>query len=250
MKTVGLLVLWFLSWDLGAVPLAASTTDPSVSATIKQTLTRAFPALVIDSIEKSPVSDLYQITFGSRIAYATPDGRYVLMGDALDLQASPETRNITESLRAKIRVILLRGIPETQMIVYRPKIVKSVVIIYTDSECGYCQDLHREINKLTNLGIEVRYLAFPRQGMGSPGYTNWVSVWCASDRVGELTQAMQGKAIAARTCEHPIDKHMALIGQLGLTGTPTIIFEDGMMAPGYLPAETLASEAIKHSVKD
>ncbi len=133
------------------------------------------------------------------------------------------------------------------MIIYKPKEeTKAVITIFTDLDCSYCRKLHAEIPKLVDMGIEVRYLAFPRQGVGSPAYDTLVAIWCARDRSEAMTQAMHGQSPGIMTCANPVENHMRLGQKAGIAGTPTIIFADGTMSPGYSSASRLARDAIKH----
>lgn len=133
------------------------------------------------------------------------------------------------------------------MIAYAPKAPKAVVTVFTDLDCGYCRKLHAEIPRLLELGIELRYLAYPRHGVGSASYRKMESVWCSKNRQSAMSKAMHGEAIPNTHCAHSLAAQFALAQQLGISGTPTLIFEDGTVWGGYLSAEKLAKEAIKHS---
>jgi len=72
------------------------------------------------------------------------------------------------------------------------------------------------------------------------------TIWCAANRKEMMERAMGGEAIPIKTCNHTIDDYKALGRSLGVLGTPTVIFADGTLLGGYLPAEQLAQEAINH----
>lgn len=158
----------------------------------------------------------------------------------------------SESEKAAARVVALSKINIGDVIAYPAKnlkVPKAVVTIFTDMDCTYCRKLHHEIPKVTELGIEVRYVAYPRHGKGSDTYNKMVTVWCSvnpNERKKMMEQAMEGEALAPKTCEHRVDDHRLLGRQLGLSGTPTLVFADGTVWSGYVPAERLAREAIKH----
>ncbi len=246
MKKAGIIVLLFWWFTQCAAAEQATVTEPDK---IKNQVQTAFPELVVDKVEKSPVSGLYQLTAGPVVLYASNDGRYLLAGDVLDLEQRLEDRNVTEAVRRQLRMSLLKHIQPKEMIVYHPKESKGTVTVFTDTECGYCRKLHAEISKLVELGIEVRYLAFPREGAGSPTYNKMVSVWCAKDPAKAMTSVMQGEAIETLTCNNTIENQFALGRKFGVSGTPTLVFADGTLWGGYLSAEKLANEAVKHSGK-
>ena len=90
-------------------------------------------------------------------------------------------------------------------------------------------------------GIEVRYLAYPRGGAEADSYDKMLSVWCSDDRKKSLTQAKNGQNLPAGDCDSPVLAHHALGNELGISGTPALIFPDGTVIPGYMDADRLAT---------
>lgn len=68
-----------------------------------------------------------------------------------------------------------------------------------------------------------------------------VSAWCADDPQAALTKAKLGEEIPPRNCDNPVARHFILGNELGVTGTPAVILEDGRLIPGYLSAKDLAA---------
>ncbi len=65
------------------------------------------------------------------------------------------------------------------------------------------------------------------------------SIWCEKS-MEMLEDAFAKKPVPDPTCETDvIDKNIALAGQLGITGTPAIIFSDGRMVSGFINAEKI-----------
>ncbi|MGB5063003.1 MAG: DsbC family protein, partial [Candidatus Competibacter sp.] len=89
-------------------------------------------------------------------------------------------------------------------------------------------------------GIKMRYLMFPREGVGSDSFDKAVSVWCSDDRREAITQAKRGENIERKTCDNPVQAQYELGQKLGVRGTPSMILEDGEMIPGYVPPTQLA----------
>ena len=85
----------------------------------------------------------------------------------------------------------------------------------------------------------MRYLFFPRAGVGSESYNKSVSVWCAEDRNAAMDLAKAGDEPEAKQCDNPVQAQKALGEQLGVRGTPTIFLEDGTILPGYVEAAQL-----------
>jgi thiol:disulfide interchange protein DsbC len=99
--------------------------------------------------------------------------------------------------------------------------------------------MHQEIEQYTSQGIEIQYLMFPRAGTGSDAFRKAVAVWCDKDQQKALTIAKNGEDPGNATCANPIEAQFQLGQKVGVSGTPTLIFEDGSIQPGYLTAEQL-----------
>lgn len=216
---------------------------------VKHGVQSAFPEITVDSVESSPIQGLYKLSAGPLVLYASHDGHYLIAGDVFDLaQTDKDKRNLTEALRREARVEMLKAIKSNDMVVFTPKEVKAVVTVFTDPDCGYCRKLHSEVPQLLENGVEVRYLAFPREGNGSAAYNKMTSIWCSKDRQQAMSMVMEGKEIESVTCSVNLDEQFMLGQKLGVNGTPTLFFPDGSVVGGYLPAEKLVKEAIKHNV--
>ncbi|MCY1242011.1 Thiol:disulfide interchange protein DsbC [compost metagenome] len=116
--------------------------------------------------------------------------------------------------------------------------------MFTDTTCPYCQKLHAEVPELNKRGIEVRYLAFPRQGPGSSGDQQLQSIWCAKDRQAAINDMFHEKEVKSAKCDNPVDKQFELGQMVGVQGTPAIILANGQMLPGYQSAGQIAKLAL------
>ena len=227
----------WLALPLGIVLATAFADDKVLS---KGDLAGKLNGVEAKDITDSPIKGLYQITLGSTIAYITNDGRYLFKGDIYDADTSA---NITEETRSQARVAMLAGVDPKSMIVFKPKDgkVKHVVTIFTDVDCGYCRQFHREIDKVLALGIEVHYLFFPRTGPNTESWEKAERVWCAPDRNAALTKAKLGGDLPKPNCgSTPVEDHWSLGRKIGVRGTPSMFSESGELIGGYLPPATLA----------
>ena len=119
------------------------------------------------------------------------------------------------------------------MLIYEPEgPSERSITVFTDISCGYCRRLHEDIDALLDEGVRVRYLLFPRAGLGSQGHKDLESVWCAEDPQAAMTAAKAGARITPATCENPIESHIALAEQVGLRGTPLIYLDTGRARAG------------------
>ncbi len=218
---------------LASMGFAANAADHE---DIRKGLAKLIPNAEPDAIEQSVLPGFYEVTYGLDVYYVSKDARYFINGAIMDLV---EEKNITEDKKTKARLELISSLDEKDMIIFSPEKPKHKLTVFTDIDCGYCRKLHREMDKLNELGIAVRYMMFPRAGKNSKSYEKAVSAWCSDDQQKALTEAKAGNEIEKKTCDNPVDKHMELVRKLGISGTPTIILEDGSVIPGYVPAERL-----------
>ena len=223
----------------GLVVLATAGTLSVVHAEEPSAIVAKVPGAKPENIRPSPVPGLYEVALGAYVVYVSGDGRYLFDGDLYDVESR---RNVTEARRTAARATALAGADEAEMIVFKPAKVKHTISVFTDIDCGYCRKLHGEIAQLNELGIEVRYLAYPRSGPGTDSWAKAEAVWCSSDRRDAITRAKQGQDVARPVdCKNArIDAQYALGEEMGVRGTPAIITDSGDYLGGYLPPARLA----------
>ena len=153
-----------LSFFSGAVLfLSATGIAQEGSQVTKEELATKLSGVAASDIYDSVVPGMYEVAVGSNVAYVTVDGRYLLQGDLFDLSNSV---NLTEDRRAQARISVLESVDSDSMIIFSPDSgdIKHTITMFTDIDCGYCRQFHRDIDKVNALGIEVRYLFYPRTG--------------------------------------------------------------------------------------
>ena len=205
-------------------------------AAVAKALSKIIPGLTQQDIAPTPVTGLYQVNAGARVFYVSADGRYIIQGEMVDLL---NRENLTANALTNARKATLAKIDEKSMIIFPAKKAKHTITVFSDIDCGYCRKMHASLSDYTDAGITVRYLFFPRSGANTESYFKAVSVWCAADRNQALTDAKLSNKVENKICEHPVDRHMQLAQQFGVTGTPAIIADDGTMVPGFVPAKQL-----------
>jgi len=224
----------------GVTAFAGDKDADSVKAVIEKTLLSVRPEFAIEHIEKSEVAGIYEVYFvKGGMVYTTADGSHLFekmyrlnegkMVDALDEKQRP------------MRVKALAAIPKEQMIIFSPEgAAKAYVNVFTDVDCGYCQKLHSHIAEINKLGIEVRYLAFPRAGPNSISAKKLANAWCADDRKDALTKLKLRQNVPDKTCDNPVAAQYALGEKLGVNGTPAVYSQDGTLIGGYLDPDQMA----------
>lgn len=239
MWALGLVLTGLSSWSLAA---------SSPEAEIQAQLQKIDPRLKAVSVEAAPMAGMYEVELNSgELLYSDAKGEYFLFGKLFQLSPQEGFVNITERKLKGQRLKQLAAVAEQDMVIFPATGErKATVTVFTDVDCGYCRKLHAEVPELNRMGIQVNYLAFPRAGVGSNAYQQMESIWCAAPgkRNEMMSLAKKGGRVEPAQCQSPILQQMQIGNAVGVTGTPALVFEDGTLLPGYLPAKRLA-EAMK-----
>lgn len=226
-----------LSFTMLAIVLSgAAHADESA---IRQALARQ--GIKNADISASPIAGVSTVLINSGVIYMTDDGQYIIEGPMYDVSGKRAVNISNTVLLNKLDVL------EPEMIIYKAPEERYVVTVFTDITCGYCRKLHEEIGDYNALGITVRYLAFPRQGIASQTARQLRSIWCAADRNKAFNDAIAGGDIPQASCNIDISKHYNFGVQLGINGTPAMILSDGMVLPGYRPPKELKALLDAHA---
>ncbi|OOF51756.1 bifunctional protein-disulfide isomerase/oxidoreductase DsbC [Rodentibacter genomosp. 1] len=203
-------------------------------AAIKSQL-KALGAKSID-IKDSPVSGVKTAVTDEGIIYVTEDGKYAFQGKLYEL-----TNKGPMDVSGKLLMDKLNSYKH-EMIVYPAKNEKHVVTVFMDITCHYCHLLHQQIKAYNDLGITIRYLAFPRAGMNTATAKQMEAIWTAKDPVFALNEAEKGHLPKEVKTPNIVKKHYELGIQFGVSGTPSIVASTGEVIGGYLkPSDLLAA---------
>ena len=223
---------------LWSVTAASAADDPKLAA-VQEKVTEMFDAIEPKNVSKSPVDGWYTVQKGSIVAYISEDGRYLLQGDLIDLDLQI---NLSEVSRNDVRRELVASLRDEQAILFSPSDVKHSVTVFTDIDCSFCRKLHAQIDGYLERGIEVRYVLYPRNGPASRAWSTSEDVWCSRDRGEALTKAKLDHQFQTSKCDASMVSTHYMLGQdIGLSGTPAIVLEDGTLIGGYLQPAALAS---------
>lgn len=198
--------------------------------------------LEIVNIKPTPLDTIYEVELNTgELLYSDASGQYLFAGDLY--RTTPDgLLNLSIATRQEANLRKISAIPDEEAIIYEPEgEAKATLTIFTDVDCTYCRQLHGEREQLLDFGIRLRYLAYPRGGENATSYDKMISVWCSEDRHRSLTQAKNGQNLPIRDCESPVMAHYDLGNQLGIQGTPALVFPDGRLIPGYMDAPSLAA---------
>ncbi|MFZ7136446.1 bifunctional protein-disulfide isomerase/oxidoreductase DsbC [Avibacterium avium] len=184
-------------------------------------------------IKSSPIKGIKTVVSNQGILYVSEDGKYVLQGQLYEL-----TDKGAVDLTGKFLLDKLNSY-KNEMIVYPAKNEKYVVTVFMDITCHYCHLLHQQLSQYNDLGITVRYLAFPRGGLNNNTAKQMEAIWQAKDPAQALNEAEKGNLPKTLKNADIVKKHYELGLQFGVRGTPSIVTPKGELIGGYLPPKEL-----------
>ncbi|MDC9596652.1 bifunctional protein-disulfide isomerase/oxidoreductase DsbC [Xenorhabdus anantnagensis] len=198
--------------------------------------------ITAESITPSQFPGVSAILTDHGVVYMSNDGKHMLMGRLYDVSGKAP-----KDIGNPILVKKLESF-KNQMIIYKAPKEKYVVTVFTDITCGYCQKLHGDMQKYNDLGITIRYLAFPRHGEHHQSAKDMQSIWCSATPKKSLDAVFKGEKVSPiKECKIDIMKQYQLGRQFGVQGTPAIILKDGYVQPGYSEPKDLLDTLKKHS---
>ncbi|QOR16677.1 bifunctional protein-disulfide isomerase/oxidoreductase DsbC [Haemophilus parainfluenzae] len=224
---------------LTALLITASATAMASDAEIKSKL-QALGAKNIE-VKDSPVKGLKTAVTDQGILYVSENGQYVLQGKMYELTNKGPVDVAGKFLADKVNAL------KNEMIIYPAKNEKYVVTVFMDITCHYCHILHQQVKEYNDLGITVRYLAFPRAGMNETA-RQMEAIWTSKDPVFALNEAEKGNLPKELKAPNIVKRHYDLGVQLGVQGTPSIVTSTGELIGGYLKPKDLLA-ALKESAQ-
>ncbi len=226
MQKILLSLLFFCA--AGAVHAATDT------AALKQTLQQQYQQAIgpIDQVNPTPVAGLYEVVTGDHIYYSDESGRYLIDGKLFDMQLRS---NLTDARARQLFAIDIKKLPLELALKKVKGNGKRTLITFEDPNCGYCKKMAQELEKIDNL---THYLFLFPIFEGSGELVRDIS--CSKQPFKAWDAWMlNGVRPPKVNCATKTDQVLALGRKLKVNGTPALIFGNGQMNPGYLPADQL-----------
>jgi len=200
---------------------------------IRQSLQSKFPEIgKLEHIVITPYSGLYEIVVDGQLLYTDAKGLYLFDGNVIEAKSR---RNMSEERRQVLFAIDFDKLPLELAVKKVKGNGKRRLAQFTDPNCSFCRRLEKEFTKVSDVTIySFLYPIFP----GSEEIVR--NVLCSKDPVKAWDDLMlNGIAPDSATCQTNTGKVVALGQKMRITGTPNLIFGNGVQVPGYLPAEEL-----------
>jgi len=225
----------FTSLALAAALLFAGTAQANESL-IRKALTQQFPGASIASVQKTPYSGLFEVYLDGQLIYVDAKAQYVFAGEVIDLKSRS---NLTQARLNQLQAVKWDTLPLGDAL----KTVKGKgerkLVVFSDVDCPYCRKFEAELAKVDN--ITVYTFLYPIEGLHPKAVQTSKQIWCAPDRNKAWDEYIANGSEPKNDgkCANPVDSTIALGGKLKVSGTPTLIFANGVRVPGMVPAAQL-----------
>jgi len=214
-----------------ATGLASNTSAQGHEATIRKNLSERIPQIPrIEEITRSPMAGLYEIRLSTNeIYYSDAEGNFLIQGSLIDTKSK---RNLTEEREAKLSAIDYGALPFKDAITIVRGNGKRKLAVFEDPNCGYCKRFERDLAKVDNITIYL--FLYPILGDDSVAKSR--NVWCSKDPAGAWTQVMtKEQPLPNSNCNTAaVDRNVEFGRKFKITGTPTLISQDGSRVPGAI----------------
>ena len=220
----------------GATAASGAMAAPAADAAIRKNLQERLPQLPpIEEIRATAMPGLYEVRVGpAGIFYTDAQGDFLIQGAMMDTKTR---RNLTEERINALNAIDFCTLPLKDAIVFKSGNGRRKLAVFEDPNCSYCHRLETELAKVKNLTVYM--FLYPILGPDSTAKSQ--NIWCAADRTKAWQDWMlRQKTPAAAQCDTAAVQRILEFGRgHRITGTPTIVFEDGRRVSGAMDAAAL-----------
>ena len=212
------------------------------AAAIKKLLEQRFDGVSIGNISKTPYFGLYEVQFDDQLVYTDAKVTYILVGSIYDAATK---KNLTEAKQREYSRVSFDSLPLDLAF----KRVKGngarKLAIFSDPDCPYCARLEQELKGIDNVTIYT--FLYPIDQLHPDAARKSKLIWCALDPVQAWNQFFDSRVLPKNNgdCENPVAATRELGQKMRVTATPTLVFADGTVIPGALPAPQIESEIVQ-----
>ncbi|EEH68828.1 protein-disulfide isomerase [Acinetobacter haemolyticus] len=200
--------------------------------TLKSNLNKNYPDIQVTNIQATEMTGLYSANLDNQIIYLDENAEHMFIGSMVRLK---DQKNLTKDLVLKQNSIDWQKLPLQDAIKTVKGNGKRQLAIFSDPNCPYCKQLEAELDKLNDVTIYTFIYALKPQSIAVSK-----QVWCDANPSYAWKNLLQKNVQPkAKTCANPIDRNLALGRKLGVNGTPTLIFSNGLKMVGGRSAEDI-----------
>jgi thiol:disulfide interchange protein DsbC len=203
---------------------------------ISKKLSTLYPATQFNEIRLSQFEGMYEVVMGKNIGYTDTEGRYFLFGHVFDMQTR---QDLTQQRIDELNKVNFADLPLKDAIKEVRGKGQRKLAVFSDPDCPFCKKLEQELPYLDNVTIYT--FPMPLEGLHPSATQTAKSIWCSSKRQSAWRDyLLSNKQPTGKTdCSNPIERNVLLGQKLGISGTPTLIAEDGRVMPGAASADQI-----------
>ncbi|ENU29455.1 hypothetical protein F991_02686 [Acinetobacter sp. CIP-A165] len=200
--------------------------------TLKSNLNKNYPNIQVTNIQSTEMAGLYSASLDNQIIYLDDNAEHMFIGSMVRLK---DQKNLTKDLVLKQNSIDWKQLPLQDAIKTVKGNGKRQLAIFSDPNCPYCKQLEAELDKLNDVTIYTFIYALKPQSIAVSK-----QVWCEANPSYAWKNLLQKNVQPkAKICANPIDRNLELGRKLGVSGTPTLIFSNGLKMVGGRSAEDI-----------
>jgi thiol:disulfide interchange protein DsbC len=163
--------------------------------------------------------------------------KFIISGTVIRLQ---DGENMTP--QPPVETVDVKSIPLDDAIILGDPKAPHKIIVFDDPQCPFCQKLHPEMEHIvmTRRDIAFYIKMFPLQSHPT-SFEKAKTIICTKS-AKLLAESLAGKPLPPPVCEtDQVEQNIKLGEKLHINSTPTLIFPDGRVFPGYKPADAILS---------
>lgn len=219
--------------------LLSSLTITSVSAnqsTLEKNLAKEFPNISTKVLGPTPINNMYAVALGDSVLYTDENARYFFIGNLVDYK---NKTNLTEQVQKKLGSEIIKSLPLEQAIKFVKGDGSRSIYVFSDPDCPYCKKLEQNMTNVDNVTLYT--FLYPLKGLHPNAENVAAQIWCADKpyEAWEDYMILNKAPTNIANCDTPIEKNLKLGAKLGITGTPTIFFQDGSRVSGALSSDQI-----------
>jgi len=163
--------------------------------------------------------------------------RFVITGDVIDLGTMT---SLTRERYIELNRIDPSIIPLDDAVVLGDPKAPIRVVVFDDPECPFCKKLHPEMKKVVKRRPDVAFFIKMLPLKIHPTARKKAEAIICAKSLQLLEDSFAGKPLPDPTCEtDQIEKNERLAKKIGVRSTPTLVFPDGRVVPGYKDADRI-----------
>jgi thiol:disulfide interchange protein DsbC len=164
--------------------------------------------------------------------------KYMIQGEAMMLGTM---ENITKSRLIDLNRVDFSTIPLEDALVVGTANAKYKIVVFDDPMCSFCQKLQEEMKAVVKKRPDIAFFIkmLPNEELHATSTERARTIICEKS-LELLEKSLSGQQIGKPKCTTDIvEKNKALAESLRIKPTPTLVYPDGRVMPGYRTADEI-----------